>query len=177
MEKSPLGPRQTAWRFAAQKHQGQSYPGSTLPYLVHIGMVLLELLPALKERPGLDEDLAVCCAILHDTLEDTNTTPAELEAIFSPSTLAGVLALTKDGTRPKDAAMRDSLQRIRKQGREIWLVKLSDRIANLGSAPPHWDRGKCLAYAAEGEAILEALGSASAVLSARLAERIAAWRA
>lgn len=176
MNKSPLGPSQTAWRFAAQKHQGQLYPGTDLPYLVHIGAVLLELVPALDETPELDNELAICCALLHDTLEDTDTSPKELEELFGAEVAAGVRALTKQASLAKEEAMRDSLSRIQAQGREVWLVKLSDRIANLGTPPPHWNREKCLAYAAEGEMILSALGAASARLTARLVSRISAWK-
>jgi (p)ppGpp synthase/HD superfamily hydrolase len=173
--KTPAHLPQEAWLFAARKHLGQSYPGTDLPYLVHIGAVLLNLVPALERAPLLDADLARCCAILHDTVEDTKTTHDEIEAQFGKRIAAGVAALTKDKQKgPR--AMEDSLQRIQTQPREIWLVKLADRAANLGTPPAHWSREKCLAYAAEGETILNTLGTASAELAARLAERIAAWR-
>ncbi len=177
MDFSPLGLRQTAWRFAAQKHQGQMYPGTDLPYLVHIGMVLLEVLPVLEKENDLDADLTVCCALLHDVVEDTGTTAQEVDAVFGPAVAAGVLALSKNASLAKEEAMRDSLARIRREPREVWLVKLADRIANLGTPPVHWDREKCLLYAAEAQTILDALGEASPLLADRLASRIAAWRA
>ena len=177
MQQSPLGLRHTAWKFAAQKHHGQIYPGTELPYLLHIGMVLLALLPALEEEDGLDADLGVCCAILHDVIEDTGTAAEELEAVFGPSITAGVLALSKKSSLPKAEAMRDSLIRIRREPREVWMVKLADRIANLGTPPVHWGREKCLSYAMEAQAILDSLGEASPLLALKLASRIAAWQA
>ncbi|GHU39611.1 phosphohydrolase [Betaproteobacteria bacterium] len=167
---------QHAWQFAAIRHQGQRYPGTELPYLVHIGAVLLNLLPVLQEMPLLDSALAQCCAILHDTVEDTNTTGDEIRAQFGEQVAAGVLALTKDKTLEKRLSMLDSLRRIRMQPREIWMVKLADRTANLGEAPVHWTREKCLAYAEEGQLILDALGGVSEVLAKRLSERITAWK-
>jgi (p)ppGpp synthase/HD superfamily hydrolase len=51
---------QKAWVFASRKHNGQLYPGTEhLPYLTHIGAVLLELLPALKADSQLDAELAI----------------------------------------------------------------------------------------------------------------------
>ena len=56
------------------------------------------------------------------------------------------------------------------------MVKLADRCANLGLPPAHWNAAKRRRYADEGEMILEALGAASPVLAARLAERVRVWR-
>jgi (p)ppGpp synthase/HD superfamily hydrolase len=173
---SPELPPQ-AWQFAALRHLGQRYPGSELPYLVHVGAVLLNLLPALEvNEPLLDSALAKCCAILHDTVEDTNTTEAEIREHFGKPVADGVLALTKNKALAKGEAMRDSLRRIRMQPREVWLVKLADRIANLGTPPAHWTPEKCQAYAEEGQLILDALGEASDVLAKRLSGRITVWK-
>jgi (p)ppGpp synthase/HD superfamily hydrolase len=170
--------RHNAWLFAARKHQGQTYPGSNLPYLTHIGQVVITLGPALLEDPGLDPDLAICCAILHDTLEDTETDIEELKSEFGVDIAAGTAALTKNKYLKGVEAMTDSLRRIRTCPREVWAVKLSDRISNLGPIVPfhHWSVHKCLSYAVEGEMILDSLGEASAILSAILRERIEIWK-
>ena len=167
---------QRAWMFAACKHNGQKYPGSDLPYLVHIGNVLLALLPALEEninKIGFKHELALCCALLHDTLEDTDTSLEEIVEIFDDAIMAGVSALSKDKTLKEP--MQDSLVRIQAQPQEIWIVKLADRIANLHIPPPHWNREKCLSYAEEAQIILDTLGSASPILSCKLASYITAW--
>jgi (p)ppGpp synthase/HD superfamily hydrolase len=167
---------QTAWFFASRKHKAQLYPGpENLPYLTHIGSVLLELLPALREKAELDADTAICCALLHDTLEDTETNLEEIADGFGERIAAGVSALTKAESLKGEAATRDSLERIRRQPREIWAVKLADRAANLRTPPEHWGRGKRLSYAREGRLILDSLGEASPCLSRILACRINAW--
>ena len=167
---------QTAWIFAARKHKTQLYPGpENLPYLAHIGAVLLELLPALQENVEFDAETAVCCALLHDTLEDTETTIEEIADSFGEKIAAGVSALTKVKSLKGEAATCDSLERIRSQPREIWAVKLADRAANLQTPPGHWGREKRLAYAKEGRLILEALGDASPCLAKVLASRINTW--
>ena len=68
--------------------------------------------------------------------------------------------------------MRDSLERIRSEAREVWVVKLADRITNLHQPPAHWRAEKVHAYHAQAIEIRDALGSASALLNARLSQKI-----
>jgi Guanosine polyphosphate pyrophosphohydrolases/synthetases len=163
--------------FAAQAHNGQLRPGSTLPYLVHLSDVALEVATTLMVEPGYDPTLALCCALLHDVLEDTNTDEATLEAHFGPAIVGGVRALTKDPSLPSDERMIDSLRRIQQQPREVWLVKLADRISNLSTPPPaHWSPERISAYCTEAELILTTLSPASPYLTTRLRSRIDQYR-
>lgn len=164
-----------AWRFAAEAHQGQCWPGTELPYLTHLGMVAMELLQAHALQPVGDLDLALRCAILHDVVEDQGLSPEALSARFGPAVAAGVLALSKDPSLPKAEAMADSLRRIQAQPKEVWCVKLADRISNLQGPPPHWSLEKAAAYRVEAQGILAALGEAHPVLAARLAQKIALY--
>jgi (p)ppGpp synthase/HD superfamily hydrolase len=164
-----------AWHFAAQVHSTQRVPGTNLPYLKHLGMVAMEIFSAHTVLPVGDLGLAVRCAILHDTIEDQGVRHDELVERFGPAVADGVLALSKSPDLPKSEAMADSLRRIQAQPREIWCVKIADRISNLHTAPDHWTPDKCLAYRAEAQQILDALGPAHAVLAERLAAKIAAY--
>lgn len=168
---------QLAWQLAAHHHEGQRYrtptKGHTLPYLTHLGAVLIEAQNALRHDPTLDPELVQLCAILHDSLEDTNLDAATIRTHFGERVLAGVSALTKDESLPtKRAQMQDSLDRILVQPSEIAAVKLCDRICNLGPPPNHWPTEKIDAYRAEAVLIMEQLGSASAYLSERLRTKI-----
>lgn len=163
--------------FAAQAHNGQLRPGSTLPYLVHLSDVALEVATTLMVEPGRDATLALCCALLHDVLEDTNTDEATLETHFGPAIVSGVRALTKVPSLPATEQMTDSLRRIRQQPHEVWLVKLADRISNLSTPPPaHWSAERINAYCTEAELILTTLSPASPYLTARLRSRINQYR-
>lgn len=167
---------QIAWRLAAERHRDPKYSGTGLPYLMHLGSVCLELYPALAAAPERDVILALTCAILHDTVEDTGLTPGELAGLFGEAVAQGVAALSKNPNLHGAEGMHDSLKRIREQPPEVWMVKMADRCANLGQPPAHWNAEKCRSYADEGETILEALGVASPLLAVRLAERIRVWR-
>ncbi|MEO8704445.1 MAG: HD domain-containing protein [Kofleriaceae bacterium] len=165
-----------ALQLAIRCHGAQQVPGTQLPYLAHITWVTGELIAALPDS-GFDGDLAVTCALLHDTIEDSQVPGIadEIERQFGTPARAGVLALTKDATLPKADRMPDSLRRIRSQPREIWAVKLADRITNLATPPKHWTIEKCIGYRAEAITILEALGEANVKLATRMRARIAAY--
>jgi len=166
-----------ALRFAAERHNGQLVLDCELPYLLHVTSVAAEVIAALPATPGVDPDLAVACALLHDTLEDTRTTRAELEERFGAGIAAGVQALTKDASLAKELRMADSLRRIRACPGAVWMVKLADRITNLAPPPRGWSAEKRRAYRDEARAIADALGEASPALDARLRARIEAYAA
>ena len=152
----------TAWRFAAEAHQGQLFPGTDLPYIVHISAVAMEVIAALPHDEPDDPALAIQCALLHDVVEDAEVSLSEISQKFSDKVAAGVAALSKNPCFPnKKDAMRDSLERIQQQPREIWMVKMADRITNLQPPPKHWNPEKCSRYREEAEEILKKLGSAS----------------
>ena len=161
-----------AYRFAAEAHRGQLVPGTEIPYLMHISLVCMEVTTALHAGSADNPTLAVQCALLHDVIEDTPATFEAVRAAFGPGVAAGVLALTKDKRLEKPAQMQDSLRRIRQQPREVWMVKLADRITNLQPPPATWTAAKISAYQAEARQILDALGSASPLLAARLEQKI-----
>ncbi len=160
--------------FAARCHADQKTPLSH-PYVVHLCCVCMELSRALEAEPARDANLGITCALLHDVLEDTPVSREELEKEFGPDVTAGVLALSKDPQLPRGEQMADSLRRIALQPPEVAMVKLADRITNLDVPPPQWPAEKVSKYRAEAEEILRALGEASAFLSVRFRERLAAY--
>lgn len=167
-----------AWNYAAQQHHGQSMPDTGIAYLQHIGTVTMELMAAFQyptDRSIIEVDLALCCAVLHDTLEDTPTTYDDLKSRFGTPVAEGVLALSKNMTLPREAQIPDSLNRIQQQPKAVWVVKLADRIANLQPPPTSWSAAKIDAYRQESLLILQTLRPAHAYLASRLAYKIAVY--
>lgn len=173
-----------AWKFAATHHHGQGVPGTEdwgespgkIPYLYHLGLVSAEVMRAVSVEEVQDPDLAVICAILHDTIEDAAADYDMVKEAFGAGVADGVLALSKQGDMPKHERLGDSVTRIKAQPREVWMVKLADRITNLQPPPKHWSREKCLKYAEDAQLILDELGAASDYLAARLAAKITAYQ-
>ncbi len=161
-----------AYRFAMEAHDGQLFPGTELPYIMHLSFVSMEVMAALALEPDRDGNLAVQCALLHDVIEDTAVTYQNVKDAFGTAVADGVLALTKDTTLPKAAQMADSLRRIQEQPHEIWLVKLADRITNLAEPPHYWTREKKERYQQEAIQIHAALHDASLYLSQRLLSKV-----
>jgi len=160
-----------AWFFASRVHNGQLYPGEQLPYVTHLGNVAFEVMAVASSLEN--AELAICCAILHDTLEDTETTYEEIAKEFGEAVANGVQALTKDERlATKREKMIDSLERIKKQPKEVWAVKMADRISNLGEPPHYWALEKRQAYRDEAKIIWEYLHKANDALAKRLEEKI-----
>jgi guanosine-3',5'-bis(diphosphate) 3'-pyrophosphohydrolase len=161
-------------KFAAQKHtdKNQTIPGSNLPYVVHLSNVAMEILIAIEKSENFDGTFAVQVALLHDTLEDTEVTFKELENEFGKPVADAVLALTKDSDLKKDQKMMNSLQRIKQQPKEVWAVKLADRITNLQRPPNFWTAEKIKKYKEEALIILEELRGGNEYLEDRLKKKI-----
>jgi (p)ppGpp synthase/HD superfamily hydrolase len=161
-----------AIRFAGAAHGDQKIPGSDLPYAIHLTNVCMEIMAAICAGEVENPDLAVQCALLHDSIEDTGLSFEEIKMNFGQDVADGILALTKNGSIEKNLRMSDSIERIKRQPREVWMVKIADRITNLQPPPSHWSKEKISGYRREAEMILEQLGSASTFLGERLRRKI-----
>ncbi|WP_281234178.1 HD domain-containing protein [Flavobacterium gelatinilyticum] len=160
--------------FATIKHleNNQTITDSELPYVIHLSNVAMEILIASGQTDQFNLLFATQVALLHDTLEDTNTTFEELEREFGTEVAEGVSALTKNAALPKEEKMPDSLNRISKLRKEVWAIKLADRITNLQKPPKTWDDLKRRKYKEEAAVILEKLKGGNAYLENRLKAKI-----
>ncbi len=159
--------------FAYDAHSNQlmSFPKNA-PYILHCVGVANIALTASSKVEDLNINLVAQVALLHDILEDTNVTYEELSKKFGSEVADGVLALTKNKELRSREAMIDSINRIKKQSKEIAIVKLADRTFNLRCFVPKWSDEKKVAYVEEAKIILKELGYASSYLSNKLQERI-----
>lgn len=167
---------QQALHFAALAHGDQKYSGKPYSYIVHVSLVAMEMTAAIANAIAsniqIDADFAVQCAILHDVLEDTEVQYPQLREVFGQHIADGVLALTKDKTLDKPKQMIDGLARIKEQPKEVWMVKLADRITNLQPPPGHWSSDKLVDYKREAILIYDELKDADEFLARRLYEKI-----
>jgi guanosine-3',5'-bis(diphosphate) 3'-pyrophosphohydrolase len=161
---------QQAIVFATERHaqKNQKIPGTDLPYVVHLSNVAMELFVASSANDQLNLEFAVQVALLHDLIEDTDTTCEEIEARFGVEIMRAVKALTKNKALPKDQQLPDSIARIKKLQPDVWAVKLADRITNLQPPPSHWDNEKRIQYQREARMILNELKQGNDYLANRL---------
>ncbi|GDX53492.1 phosphohydrolase [Bacteroidota bacterium] len=165
---------QNAIKFATAKHEekSQKVKGTELPYVVHLSNVAMEILIAAPATENFNLDFAIQVALLHDTLEDTQTEFSELESEFGSDVANAVNALSKNKAVPKADQMNDSIARTKKLQPEVWAIKLADRITNLQPPPQNWSDEKRLKYQEQARIILSELGSGNSFLAKRLAIKI-----
>lgn len=168
---------QKAIKFAAKRHadKNQLIPGTNLPYVVHLSNVAMEVLIAAEKTSKFDSVLAVQVALLHDILEDTETDFDEIANEFGKEIAQAVLALTKNSKIPKEDRMDDSLNRIKQLQKEVWAVKLADRITNLQTPPTHWSLEKITEYQKQAVLICNSLKGGNFYLENRLLQKISEY--
>jgi (p)ppGpp synthase/HD superfamily hydrolase len=163
---------QNAIQFAGEKHYCHKLPAVKANYVVHLSNVAMEVMIASFHTKNFDVNFAIQVAILHDTLEDTDTSFLELESEFGSKIAQAVLALTKDEYMQAEKQMADSIERIKTLPHEIWAVKLADRITNMQEPPSHWHKDRKLRYKNESDVIYQELKDGNPYLAKRLKEKI-----
>ena len=123
--------------FAADKHRRQRRKDAEAsPYINHP----IALARVLTGEAGLTDPILLAAAVLHDTLEDTETTYEELRERFGDAVASVVLEVTDDQTLPKTVRKRLQIEHAAGITRRAKLVKLADKICNVrdvASSPPH----------------------------------------
>ena len=136
-----------ALAFAAYKHrlQRRKDPEAS-PYINHP----IALAHVLAEEAGVTNAKILAAAVLHDTIEDTETTYEELRARFGRTIAGTVREVSDDKTLPKAERKRLQIEHAKELSRRARLVKLADKICNvrdIASNPPHdWPLGRRREY-------------------------------
>ena len=128
----------SALAFAAEKHRDQKRKGEEAsPYINHP----IEVARILAAEGGVTDPIVLAAAILHDTVEDTCTSHAELCAQFGQDIADVVAEVTDDKTLPKSERKRLQIEHAPRLSDRAKRVKLADKIANIrdvAARPPQW---------------------------------------
>ena len=121
---------QRAFRYAAEKHAGQTRKQTAVPYLSHLMAVASLVLEA-----GGDEDMAIA-ALLHDVVEDCGGMPRlrEVRGQFGARVAKIVEGCTDSFGEPKAEWVerkRDYLRELKHADAETRLVSASDKLHNV----------------------------------------------
>lgn len=136
-----------ATAFAAHKHRDQRRKDhAASPYINHP----ISLSVVLAKEAGITDAVVLSAALLHDTIEDTDTTLAELEAEFGSAVASVVLEVTDDKMLPKQERKRMQIDHAATISANAKLVKLADKICNLrditSSPPADWSTNRKREY-------------------------------
>ena len=144
--------------FAADKHRNQRRKDiEASPYINHP----IALANILANEAGIEDEKVLVAAILHDTIEDTDTTADELQRTFGPEVAAIVLEVTDDKSLPKAERKRLQIVHAGEISQRAKLVKLADKICNLRdiahSPPAGWPLERQRAYFDWARAVVDGL--------------------
>jgi guanosine-3',5'-bis(diphosphate) 3'-pyrophosphohydrolase len=147
-----------ALRFAAEKHRGQRRKNAEAsPYINHV----IEVADLLWDVGGVRDVNLIVAALLHDTLEDTETRPDEIEALFGREVLALVREVTDDESLKSQERKQLQIEHAPHLSLETKQLKLADKISNIrdvGTNPPKdWDLKRRANYLAWAEQVAAGL--------------------
>jgi (p)ppGpp synthase/HD superfamily hydrolase len=128
-----------ALHFAADKHRDQRRKDvGASPYINHP----IEVAELLARVGGVTDLVTLQGALLHDTIEDTNTSPEELEREFGAEVRRVVEEVTDDQNLPKADRKRLQIAHAPHISERARLIKLADKISNVRSVthtpPAKW---------------------------------------
>jgi len=164
-----------ALRFAAEKHSSQRRKDrDASPYINHP----IALADVLVNEGGITDHVIICAAILHDTIEDTETTAAEITDAFGHEIASIVAEVTDDKSLEKSVRKQRQIERAVYISPQAKLVKLADKICNLrdlANAPPaHWSTQRRIEYFDWAARVVARLGCENPALTQAFQKALAA---
>jgi guanosine-3',5'-bis(diphosphate) 3'-pyrophosphohydrolase len=163
-----------AINFAAKKHRREKRKGADgEPYINH-PLEVLNLLTGVGKVEDFDVLIA---AVLHDTIEDTETTEEEIKKLYGAKVSKMVMELTDDKTLPKAERKQLQIEHAPKASIGAKQIKLCDKISNIRdiieNPPDGWtDKRRC-EYVEWGEKVVAGLRGANENLEKRFDEIVA----
>ena len=138
-----------AYAFAAERHTDQRRKGCrNEPYINHLAEVAALVSAA---TDGADPNL-IAAAVLHDTLEDTETRFAELEHEFNRDVADLVAEVTDDKSLPKQRRKALQVEKTPAKSTRAKMIKIADKISNfralVKSPPDTWSEERKSGYLA-----------------------------
>ena len=144
-----------ALSFAAGKHRDQRRKDKIrTPYINHpIAVADILLIEA-----GVTDEVVLMAALLHDTVEDTDTTFEEIEQHFGLMVRDVVAEVTDDKSLPKAVRKQYQIDHAPHLSDRAKLVKLADKISNVRdtvvSPPDGWPMARIDEYLEWGKAVI-----------------------
>ncbi len=151
--------------FAAKKHTNQKRKGAdNQPYINHP----LEVLNLLTTIGKVEDFNILIAAVLHDTIEDTETTKEEITEFFGADVCQMVLELTDDKSLPKAERKQLQIENAPHISTGAKLIKMCDKISNirdvLENPPDGWSDERRREYVVWGENVVAGLRGVNADL-------------
>jgi len=163
--------------FAAWKHTGQFRKGEgKIPYIHHP----VEVAAILSEAGAVEDGELLQAALLHDTIEDTQTTREEIESLFGARVCSIVLEVSDDKSLPKPERKAAQISHAPHISKAAQSLKLADKISNVFdvafSTPVDWPAERQHAYFDWASQVVAGLRGCNTALEALFDEQVARSR-
>ena len=143
-----------ATQFAALKHCDQRRKDGKTPYIIHpisVAMILAEI--------GSIEDLEILsAALLHDTIEDTDTSAHELDKEFGSRVRIIVEELTDNNQLTISQRRQLQIDNAPHLSKDATVVKIADKTSNVSDViknpPTEWNHKRCTEYIDRAEEVI-----------------------
>lgn len=157
-----------AIRFSAEKHNDQRRKDSrSSPYINHP----IQVAETLWTVGGVRDEALLVAAILHDTIEDTDTTPEEIRSQFGDEVLGLVLEVTDDKSLPKEVRKQLQIETAIRKSPKAKLLKLADKLCNIHDVtvfpPKDWSLRRKQEYLLWSEKVVKGLRGSNHALETR----------
>jgi guanosine-3',5'-bis(diphosphate) 3'-pyrophosphohydrolase len=133
--------------FSAHKHRAQRRKDRHASAYINHPIALAKVL---HNEGGISDPATLCAAMLHDTIEDTETTRSELARAFGAEIAGVVMEVTDNKRLRKHTRKRLQIEHAPHLSRRAKLVKLADKICNLRDLRDHppvgWSRARKRQY-------------------------------
>jgi len=164
-DRDGLGVVLRAAAFAAHKHRDQRRKDArATPYINHP----IALAEVLHTDGGVTDPEVLAAALLHDTIEDTQTSFDELRGLFGEAIADTVVELTDTKFLGKEARKRLQIAKAGKASQAAKQVKLADKICNLrdilASPPASWSLARRQKYFDWAKEVVDEVRGANAKL-------------
>jgi len=159
--------------FAAEKHRDQRRKDTAhTPYINH-PVAVAEMLA----RHGCSNDVELlAAALLHDTVEDTDTSLAEIERLFGPAVSGIVAEVTDDKTLEKARRKELQVETAPHKSNRAKQLKIADKICNIrdidADSPEGWSVTRKMEYLRWAERVVEGCRGVNAALDRSFDEQL-----
>ena len=154
-----------ALAFAANKHRNQRRKDAAAsPYINHP----IDVASVLAVEAGITDDRVLIAAILHDTVEDTETTQRELAQHFGDDVAAMVAEVTDDKKLRKEKRKQLQIEHAPHLSNSAKLIKIADKICNVrdlaANPPAGWTASRRTEYLLWAAAVTDGCRGVNPVL-------------
>lgn len=164
---------QSAAAFAARAHKHQLRKDARTPYFAHPVRVAMTV----RHVFGCEDEVAICAALLHDTIEDCGLTRDGLAAVFGDRIADVVLEVSDDPRLPLRSRRLLQVHEAPGLSREARLVKLADKINNVREVAidpgEGWNEARRRDYVVWSQQVVAAMPPTHAALERLFADECA----